>query len=90
MDGSRLRLTGVGEGFTTRITTTLTGVDSPTKVLEALQRLFPETSRPDLEPEPSLGHPVNAEWEFDEVSLAPFFNNSTNNAFSTRLSMRCR
>ena len=72
MDGSRLRFTGVGEGFTTRINTTLTGVDSPTKVLEALQQLFPDTPRSDLETEPSLGHPVNAKWQFDDVSLATF------------------
>ena len=74
MDGSRLRLTGVGEGFATRIITSLSGVDSPTKVLEALQQLFPEATRPALETEPSLGHPVNAVWEFEDVSLATFLH----------------
>lgn len=72
MDGSRLRLTGVGEGFTTQINTTLSGVDSPTKVLDALQQLFPEATRPDLETEPSFGHPASASWEFRDVSLATF------------------
>ncbi|MGA0352322.1 MAG: hypothetical protein ACO3NY_01570 [Poseidonia sp.] len=72
MDGSRLRLTGVGEGFSTRITTTLSGVDSPTKVLEALQNLFPEVAPQELENEPSLGHPISATWVFDDVSLALF------------------
>ena len=37
MDTSRLRLTGIGEGFSTRVTTTLVGVDSPLRVMEALQ-----------------------------------------------------
>ena len=72
MDGSRLRLTGVGEGFSTRITTTLSGVDSPTKVLEALQNLFPEVAPKELESEPSMGHPISATWVFDDVSLALF------------------
>ena len=72
MDGSRLRFTGVGEGFSTRITTTLSGVDSPTKVLEALQNLFPEVAPQELEREPSLGHPISATWVFDDVSLALF------------------
>jgi len=72
MDGSRLRLTGVGEGFSTRITTTLSGVDSPTKVLEALQNLFPEVTPQVRDDEPSLGHPIRATWEFDDVSLALF------------------
>ena len=42
MDGSRLRLTGTGEGFDTRITTVLSGADSPAKVMEALRTLFPD------------------------------------------------
>ena len=72
MDGSRLRLTGVGEGFSTRITTLLRGVDSPAKVLQALQCLFPDAERPELEDEPTLGQPVNAAWEFKDVSLGAF------------------
>lgn len=72
MDGSRLRLTGVGEGFRTRISTTLSGVDSPTKVLNALLQLFPEAARSELETEPSFGHPASATWEFSDVSLATF------------------
>ncbi len=72
MDGSRLRLTGVGEGFSTRITTSLRGVDSPAKVLQALQCLFPDAERPELEDEPTLGLPVNAAWEFKDVSLGAF------------------
>ena len=74
MDGSRLRLTGVGEGFSTRITTTLSGVDSPTKVLEARQNLFPEVAPQELESEPSLGHPISATWVFNDVSLALFLH----------------
>ena len=72
MDGSRLRLTGVGEGFTIKITTTLSGVDSPAKVLMALNNLFPEVTRPALEQEPSIGHPVDTAWVFNDVSLATF------------------
>ena len=48
MDGSRLRLTGVGEGFTTLVSTTLSGVDSPAKVLNAVRTLFPEADRAEM------------------------------------------
>ena len=72
MDGSRLRLTGVGEGFSTRIATSLRGVDSPAKVMQALQCLFPDAERPELEAEPTLGQPIHAAWEFKDVSLGAF------------------
>ena len=74
MDASRLRLTGIGEGFATRLTTELVGADSPVKVLEALQALFPDANKPELDAEPTLGSPVNATWTFDDLSLGVFLN----------------
>lgn len=62
----------MGEGFSTRIATSLRGVDSPAKVLQALQNLFPDIVRDELEDEPSLGEPINAAWEFSDVSLGAF------------------
>ena len=51
MDGPRLRLTGIGEGFSTQIRTTLSGADSPRRVLEAVQSLFPDIEHePEEEP----------------------------------------
>ena len=72
MDGSRLRLTGIGEGFATQLTTELTGADSPAKVMEALQTLFPDANIADLDPEPMLGEPANAVWTFEDLSLGVF------------------
>ena len=72
MDASRLRLTGTGEGFSTQITTTLTGVDSPQKVLEATQMLFPDVSKEPMENEPVFGQPSNTTWTFEDVSLGVF------------------
>jgi len=74
MDASRLRLTGTGEGFSTRITTTLAGVDSPKKVMEALQNLFPDASKETMEGEPRMGHPSKITWSFDDVSLGVFLH----------------
>ena len=72
MDGSRLRLTGVGEGFTTLVSTTLSGVDSPAKVLNAVRTLFPEADRAELEDEPVQGRPSQGTWEFKDLSLGVF------------------
>ena len=74
MDGSRLRLTGTGEGFDTRITTVLSGADSPTKVMEALRTLFPDIDEVVLGPEPTLGEPSDSNMTFEGVSLGVFLN----------------
>ena len=74
MDGSRLRLTGTGEGFDTRITTVLSGADSPTKVMEALRTLFPDIDEVVLGPEPTLGEPSDSNMTFEAVSLGGFLN----------------
>tara|TARA_B100000900_G_scaffold346589_2_gene311423 strand:- start:11226 stop:11741 length:516 start_codon:yes stop_codon:yes gene_type:complete len=72
MDATRLRLTGTGEGFSTKITTVLEGVDSPRKVLDALQTLFPDACTESMEEEPRMGRPSNAVWTFEDVSLGVF------------------
>ncbi|MEL0330608.1 MAG: hypothetical protein VW982_00120 [Candidatus Poseidoniales archaeon] len=72
MEGSRLRLTGTGEGFTTRVSTVLQGADSPQAVLQALHRLFPDAAVEDLPDEPSFGRAVEAVWTFENLSLAGF------------------
>ena len=74
MDASRLRLTGTGEGLSTRITTTLAGVDSPQKVMEALLTLFPDATKETMENEPNLGQPSKASWTFEDVSLGVFLH----------------
>ena len=68
MDGSRLRLTGVGEGFTTLVSTTLSGVDSPAKVLNAVRTLFPEADRAELEDEPVQGRPSHGTLSLIHIS----------------------
>ena len=74
MDASRLRLTGIGEGFSTRVTTTLVGVDSPLRVMEALQTLFPDASKEIMEDEPRMGQPSDVSWTFDDLSLGVFLH----------------
>ena len=74
MEGSRLRLTGTGEGFSTRVRTVLTGADSPEKVLAALRLIFPDASVDELPDEPSFGQASNLTWTFEDVSMATFLN----------------
>ena len=74
MEGSRLRLTGTGEGFATVVRTTLSGADSPRKVLNALQRIFPDAEVNELPAEPSFGSASNQAWSFENLSLATFLN----------------
>ncbi len=71
MDGPRLRLTGIGEGFSTQIRTTLSGADSPRRVLEAVQSLFPDIEH-EPEEEPCFGKPTSLTWTFEDISLGPF------------------
>ena len=74
MEGSRLRLSGTGEGFATVVRTTLSGADSPRKVLNALQRIFPDAEVNELPAEPSFGSASNQAWSFENLSLATFLN----------------
>ena len=74
MEGSRLRLTGTGEGFATVLRTTLSGADSPQRVLDALQRIFPDATVDELPEEPSFGRASNQTWSFEDLSLATFLN----------------
>ncbi len=74
MEGSRLRLTGTGEGFATIVRTTLSGADSPKKVYEALQCIFPDALVDELPDEPSFGQASNQTWSFEDLSLATFLN----------------
>ena len=69
MEGSRLRLTGTGEGFATVVRTTLSGADSPRRILDALQRIFPDAEVDMLPDEPSFGRGSNQTWSFEDLSL---------------------
>jgi len=74
MEGSRLRLTGTGEGFATVVRTTLSGADSPRRILDALQRIFPDAEVDMLPDEPSFGRGSDQTWSFEDLSLATFLN----------------
>lgn len=74
MDGARLRLTGTGEGFSTCVRTVLSGADSPTSILKALQQVFPEVQKEQLPDEPVFGRASNDAWSFENVSLATFLS----------------
>jgi predicted RNA binding protein with dsRBD fold (UPF0201 family) len=71
---TRLRLTGVGEGMTTVITTELCGADSPLKVRQALEQVFPEAPAQEPGPEPEFGSGTNQRWAYENVSLAQFLH----------------
>ncbi len=70
----RLRLSGVGEGLTTRVTTNLRGADSPTSVGLALQRIFPEIVVDQGATEPEFGTGIHADWVFDGLSLKNYLH----------------
>ena len=72
MQGSRIRLTGIGEGLESTLQTTLGGGDSPLLVLQALNTIFPELNRSTLDPEPIFGKAIKTQWEFEKVSLESF------------------
>ena len=49
---ARLRLSAIGEGFEVIVSSRLTGADSPNKVLQSIQKIFPGFTFPlDTEPE---------------------------------------
>ncbi len=70
----RLRLTGVGEGMAVKVETDLRGADSPSKVLAALNTLFPTIGVDSMPKEPSFGSGIDVVWSFEDVSLAVFLN----------------
>ena len=69
---TRLRLTGIGEGLTVQLTTALRGADSPGKIRRALLNIFPDVIVEEDSAEPTFGHGMNLDWEFNGVSLAQF------------------
>ncbi len=74
MEGTRLRLTGTGEGFSTTVRTVLSGADSPQRVMDALHHIFPDAVVDELPEEPTFGRASGATWSFDDLSLATFLN----------------
>ena len=74
MEGTRLRLTGTGEGFSTTVRTVLSGADSPQRVMDALHHIFPDAVVGELPEEPTFGRASGATWSFDDLSLATFLN----------------
>ena len=72
MVDQRLRLSGIGEGLTTRITTILRGADSPKSIGHALQQIFPEVALESSDSEPEFGDAIHADWVFEGLSLKNF------------------
>jgi predicted RNA binding protein with dsRBD fold (UPF0201 family) len=68
----RLRLTGKGEGLSVTVLTELRGADSPQLVFSALTNIFPDLSMQSMPQEPVFGHGSNADWSFQDVSMATF------------------
>jgi predicted RNA binding protein with dsRBD fold (UPF0201 family) len=74
MVDQRLRLSGVGEGFSVQVSTQLRGADSPAQIKEALLNVFPEVGRIPEHLEPSFGSAIDETWSFDDVSLKTFLH----------------
>ncbi|MDP6870327.1 MAG: hypothetical protein QGI21_06110 [Candidatus Poseidoniaceae archaeon] len=70
---TRLKLSGVGEGFDVVISTRIVGADSPSKVLASVQNLFPGFSFP-LEEEPKFPSEQNNIMAASAVPLDIFLN----------------
>ena len=74
MVDQRLRLSGVGEGFSVVVSTQLRGADSPIQVTTALLNVFPEAGGVQETPEPVFGKASNVDWSFESVSLKTFLH----------------
>jgi len=72
MVDQRLRLSGVGEGFSVLVSTQIRGADSPVQVGNALLNVFPDAGIPQETPEPVFGKASNLDWSFENVSLKTF------------------
>ena len=70
----RIKLTGIDEGLNVRIYTTLAGADSPTKIQEALQSLFPDFCVESLPPEPVFGTGMDIMLANEGLSMSTFLN----------------
>ena len=70
----RIKLTGIDEGLNVRIHTTLAGADSPTKIQEALQSLFPDFCVDSLPPEPVFGTGMGITLANEGLSMSTFLN----------------
>jgi predicted RNA binding protein with dsRBD fold (UPF0201 family) len=60
--------------MTTVISTELCGADSPLKVRQALEQVFPEAPAQEPGPEPEFGSGTNQRWAYENVSLAQFLH----------------
>ena len=74
MVAGRIRLTGVDEGIECTVSTRVRGADSPSKVLDALQTMFPEATRPEHLHEPVFGTPQDAELIWGHQGMNTFLD----------------
>lgn len=72
MVGSRLRLSGIGEGISVTISTRVSGADSSEKVRQALHHLFPEAVNETPMEEPTFGKGTDEFWHVQEPSMTTF------------------
>lgn len=69
MQEPMLRLNGVNENLRILVETELRGADSPAKVEQALNTLFPEFPSQDNSEQPVLGKGMNVVWQAEQIPL---------------------
>lgn len=71
MSGPRIALTGINEGIEVRVRTTTRGSESPSKIQEAIQFIFPDAKYLDIK-EPMFGKKNNHILEWEGLSMETF------------------
>ena len=67
----RVMLNGLDEGIEVIISTTISGAESPTLVLESVQNIFPDFTADEFN-EPTFGVANNYQWINEQISLNNF------------------
>lgn len=74
MVGSRVRLTGVGEGIVCTVTTLLRGADDGLRAVDALMNFFPDVTAPDDLMPPQFGEEQERSLTWTNLSMNAFLD----------------
>ena len=67
-----IMLTGIDEGISVKVSTTLEGPESPKLILESILKVFPDFKMEKELEEPIFGNPISDTWKSDGLSMNNF------------------